>query len=109
MDNTVSALAISGSDLYVGGGFATAGGKTSAYVARAIINPPVLAIEPDGFGGFFLRFEGVPGSDYRLQRALGLSGPWATSSPQTAPASGQIEFWDVFPPPGLAFYRTVQR
>jgi len=104
----VSALAVSGSDLYAGGIFTAAGGKASAYVARAIINPPALAIEPDGFGGYFLRFEGVPGSAYRLQRAPGLSGPWATSGPQTAPASAQLEFWDVFPPPDQAFYRTVQ-
>jgi len=27
--------------------------------------------------------------------AATLSGPWATSSPQTAPASGWLEFWDV--------------
>jgi hypothetical protein len=108
INSQVQALAVQGSDLYVGGTFATAGGKASAYVARAIINPPILAIEPDGFGGYFLRFEGVPGSAYRLQRAPGLSGPWATSGPQTAPASAQLEFWDVFPPPDQAFYRTVQ-
>jgi hypothetical protein len=103
----VSALAVSGSDLYVGGNFTTAGGKVSAYVAKAVVNPPVLAIEPDGGGGYFLRFEGVPGSAYRLERAPSLAGPWATSSPQTAPASGFLEFWDVFPPPGQGFYRSV--
>jgi len=85
-----------------------AGGKVSANVARAIVNPPVLAIVPDGFGGYFLRFSAVPGSGYRLQRAPVLSGPWATSSPQTAPASGFLEFWDVFPLPGQGFYRSVQ-
>src|SRR6266852_5405267 len=84
---SVSALAVSGSDLYAGGSFSMAGGKVSANVARAIVNPPVLAIESDGFGGYFLRFSGVPGFDYRLQRAPVLRGPWATSSPQTAPAS----------------------
>jgi hypothetical protein len=69
--------------------------------------PPILAIESDGFGGYLLSFEGVPGSAYRLQRAPSLGGPWATSSPQTAPASGRLEFWDVFPPPGQGFYRAV--
>jgi hypothetical protein len=107
MNGNVLALTVAGSDLYAGGYFTTAGGKASAYVARAIINPPVLAIEPDGFGGYFLSFEGVPGSAYRLQRAPTLNGPWATSSPQTAPASGSLEFWDVFPPPGQGFYRSV--
>ncbi len=68
----------------------------------------MLAIQPDGFGGYFLSFTGAPGADYQLQRAPNLSGPWATSSPQTAPASGFLEFWDIFPPPGQAFYRAVQ-
>jgi hypothetical protein len=103
----VSALAVSGSDLYAGGVFTTAGGKLSAHIARAIVNPPVLAIEPDGGGGYFLRFEGVPGEAYRLERAQSLNGPWATSSSQTAPLSGFLQFWDVFPPPGQGFYRTV--
>jgi hypothetical protein len=77
-------------------------------VGKAIVNPgPVLTIDPDGFGGYFLRFQGVPGSDYRLQRAQVLKGRWATSSPQTAPGSGYVEFWDVLPPPGQGFCRSV--
>jgi hypothetical protein len=107
MNGFVDALAISGSDLYAGGAFGTTGGKVLPYLARAVINPPVLAIAPDGFGGFYLGFEGVPGSAYRLQRAPSLSGPWATSTAQTAPPSGRLEFWDIFPPPGQAFYRSV--
>ncbi len=107
MDGFVSALAASGSDLYAGGYFTTAGGKVSPYMARAIINPPVLTIHPDDFGGYFLSFEAIPGSEYRIQRAQVLTGPWATSSAQIAPASGQLEFWDVFPPSGQAFYRSV--
>jgi hypothetical protein len=105
---SVNALAVSGSDLFAGGFFTTAGGKASAYLAKAIINPPVLAIEPDGFGGYFIDFSGVPGSAYRLQRASAVAGPWATSAPQIAPPSGQVEFWDLFPPPGKGFYRSVQ-
>jgi hypothetical protein len=108
MNSVVWALVVSGSDLYAGGAFTTAGGKVSGYVAKAILNPPVLAIEGDGDGGYFLRFSGVPGSAYRLQRAPSVTGPWAASAPQTAPASGLLEFWDLFPPPGQAFYRTVQ-
>ena len=41
------------------------------------------------------------------QRAPGLSGPWTAIGPQTAPASGRVEFWDLFPPPGQGFYRSV--
>jgi hypothetical protein len=43
----------------------------------------VLNIEPDGGGGYFIGFSGVPGSAYRLQRARSLAGPWTTSAPQT--------------------------
>jgi hypothetical protein len=104
----VFALAVSGNDLYVGGAFTRAGSKASAYLARAIVNPPLLGIEPDGFGGFLISFSGVPGSTYRLQRAPTLNGPWISSAPQIAPASGLLQFWDFFPPPGQGFYRTVQ-
>jgi len=104
----VYALALSGSYLYAGGAFITAGGKVSAYLAKAIVNPPILAIEQDGFGGYFINFSGVPGSAYRLQRAPSVTGAWTTSAPQTAPASGFLQFWDFLPPPGQGFYRTVQ-
>ena len=43
-----------------------------------------------------------------VARAPGVSGPWAASGPQTAPASGLVEFWDLFPPPGQSVYRSVQ-
>jgi hypothetical protein len=105
---SVRALALLGSDLFAGGDFTIAGGKVSGYVARAIVNPPILAIEPDGSGGYFIRFSGVPGSAYRLQRAATVTGSRTTTAPQTAPASGQLEFRDLFPPPDQAFYRSVQ-
>ena len=66
---------------------------------------PYLTIEPDGGGGYFIRFQGIPGGAYRLQRASSVTGPWISMSPQTAPASGLVEFRDSFPPPGQAFYR----
>jgi uncharacterized repeat protein (TIGR03803 family) len=67
-----------------------------------------LSIQPDGGGGMFITINGSPGLTYRLQRASALAGPWNTSAPQTAPASGLVEFHDLFPPPGQAFYRAVQ-
>jgi hypothetical protein len=36
----VYALVLSGNELYAGGAFTTAGGKVSAYVAKALIGPP---------------------------------------------------------------------
>lgn len=67
-----------------------------------------LQIEPDGGGGYFIRFHALPAARYRLQRTNRLQGPWQDSVPQTVPASGLIEFWDVFPLPGQGFYRAVQ-
>jgi hypothetical protein len=71
--------------------------------------PPVsLMIDSDGSGGYFIWFTGIPGSTYRLQRATDLAGPWLTSTSLTAPASGLVEFHDLFPPSSRSFYRTVQ-
>src|SRR5207249_11401484 len=81
----------------------------AAYVFTGICpSCPTLAIERDGSGGLFIRFTGAPDVTYRLQRAPSVTGPWSTSGPQTAPSSGLIEFHDLFPPPGQAFYRAVQ-
>jgi hypothetical protein len=104
----VHALAVSGSDLYAGGNFTVAGGKVSAYVAKAVVYPPVLALARDGSGGYFIRFSGVPGTAYRLQRAPALAGPWNSSAPQTAPSSGRLDLQDTSPAPGQTFYRVVQ-
>src|SRR5205085_7731735 len=40
----VYALAVSSSDLYAGGNFTMAGGKLSAFLARAVLNHPPLAV-----------------------------------------------------------------
>jgi len=45
---------------------------------------------------------------YHLQRATSVTGPWDTIDTQTAPASGLIEYHETNPPPGQAFYRSVQ-
>jgi hypothetical protein len=67
-----------------------------------------LAIESDGSGGLFVRFTGEPDVTYRLQRAASVTGAWANLATNTAPASGLIEYHETTPPPGQAFYRTVQ-
>jgi uncharacterized delta-60 repeat protein len=72
------------------------------------VAPVNLTITPDGGSGYFIRFNGIAGSTYRLQRATRLAGPWVASAPLTAPASGIVEFHDLFPPASQAFYRTVQ-
>jgi hypothetical protein len=43
-DDVVWTLAVSGNEIYAGGNFTTAGGKLSAYAAKAIIGVPSLSI-----------------------------------------------------------------
>jgi len=58
--------------------------------------------------GLHLRFTGVPGSTYNIQRAPSVTGLWTTVHTQITSASGLIEYDDPPPRPGPVFYRTVQ-
>ena len=80
----------------------------AAYVFTGLGTGPRLALVSDGSGGYFIRFTGAPDVTYRLQRAASVIGPWVTIATLTAPASGLVEYHDTPPPPGPAFYRTVQ-
>jgi hypothetical protein len=62
---------------------------------------------PRAGGGFLMRFAGIPGRAYDIQRATMLApADWATIATRTAPPHGIIEFED---PTALsaAFYRTA--
>ena len=80
-------------------------GDYATVVYRENLPPVSIALVP---AGVHLRFTGVPGSIYTIQRAPAVNGPWSTINTQTAPASGLLEYLDAPPPPGSAFYRTVQ-
>ena len=81
---------------------------THYHAIRKGIRPAQLSIVSDGSGGYFIRAQGSPNFACQLQRALSLAGPWSTNAPQTADASGLIQFHDL-PAPDRAFYRTVQQ
>ena len=99
-------MIISGGRLY---GVTGSGGAFGNGTLFSISFPPRLTIVPDGSGGFFIGVQGQPNFSCQLQRASGVMGPWISSAPQTASDTGLIEFHDLFPPPGRAFYRTVQQ
>ena len=85
-------------------------GQGNAYdyatvVYRENLPPVSIALVPTGIR---VRFTGVPGQSYTIERAPAVTGPWTTLNTQTAPAPRLIEYLDVLPPPGQAFYRTVQ-
>jgi len=57
-----------------------------------------------------LLFTNSPDAIYRLQRAACVTGTWTDLAiPRCGtPGSGLIEYHEASPPPGQAFYRTVQ-
>ena len=58
--------------------------------------------------GVHLRFTGVPGRSYDIERAPAVTGPWSTINTQTAPASGFLEYLDTNSSAAAAFYRTSE-
>jgi hypothetical protein len=90
----VHSLAVSDTDLYAGGSFATAGGKVSGYAAKASFNAPVspglfdnMSYSPvTGFSCTFL--DASIGQSYRIQTSPSLAaGSWTdfTNFTYTAP------------------------
>jgi len=79
----------------------------AAYVFAGVGIGPQLTIAADLSTGYFIRFTGVPDVRYHLERGASVSGPWETIASLTTPVSALVEFHDM-PPPGHAFYRTLQ-
>jgi hypothetical protein len=82
-----------------------ASGDYATVVYRDDVYPMSIALVP---AGVRLGFIGIPDRSYTIERAPTVTGPWSTLNAQTAPASGPLEYLDTPPPPGSAFYRTVQ-
>lgn len=87
------------------------GGTASAFVFVQVRStndvsgnmfPPVAS-----GGGFQVRFAGIPGYTYTLQRAPTPTGPWTTLGSVLVGSNGMGSFFDPNPPAGSAFYRTV--
>ncbi len=67
-----------------------------------------ISIEPTN-GVVHLRFSGIPGQLYLIQRATNMIEPvyWVTLTNIVADRYGRFEYTDTTPPPGAAFYRAV--
>ena len=104
----VSALAVSGSDLYAGGQFSTAGGKVSAYIARAyLLTLPTLSIRRSSTsqGGIMVSWPSVDTASFTLEQAATLAAPpsWVTNAARiaddgtnksvTLPATNRAQFF----------------
>ena len=94
-----------------GGWFTTAGGKVSAYIAKARIASAAESITASGSSAT-IQFSGVVGYEYRVQRTDSLTPPmtWTTltASPLSPADDGSFSFIDTNAPPGTAYYRLVQ-
>jgi len=108
----VYALAVTGSDLYAGGEFTTAGGKVSAYIARAVLGdaPGYNQLTGTLLSGGAMQFSyiGCPATNYALDRAFNLAPPtsWVGQETNTMsvsrvllftnpPVPGTNNFWRV--------------
>ncbi|MCI0540543.1 MAG: hypothetical protein L0Z50_35530 [Verrucomicrobiales bacterium] len=78
----MSALAVSGSDLYVGGDFVTAGGKVSPGIAHAyLLDLPALAVSRSGTD-VKISWPSADTSGFALEQAVALDAPasWVSNS-----------------------------
>ncbi len=88
-----------------------AGGKVSAYIAKARIGSAAESITASGSSAT-IQFSGVVGYEYHIQRTDSLTSPmtWTTltASPLSPAADGSFSFIDTNAPSGTAYYRLVQ-
>ncbi len=85
-------------------------GSGTAYDYATIVYrenlPPVsVTLVP---AGIRLRFSGIPGHSYSIERAAAITGPWSTLATPIAPLSGLIEYVNTNWPVAASFYRTAQ-
>jgi len=81
-DGVVSALAISGDDLYLGGNFTTVGKKISPFIARAYLRDlPTLSVNRSG-NDARISWPSVDTADFTLEQtaALAASANWLTNT-----------------------------
>jgi hypothetical protein len=104
----VTGFAVTDTELFAMGEFTTAGGKISPYVARARIGSAARSVVATNSTAT-LKFSGVTGYEYDVQRATNLTPPVAwttiTTNPLYPASDGTFTFTDNDAPSGNAFYR----
>jgi hypothetical protein len=111
MNYWVHALAVSGSDMYAGGVFKTAGGTVSAFITRAVLGDAPgyneITGSPLSGGGMQFSYIGSPGTNYALDRTFNLSPPvtWTPQVTNTMSVSGVMLFTNTPVPATNNFWR----
>jgi hypothetical protein len=91
------------------------GGLATNCIRISVVGPnqsPVLTGIQRAGATFIVRFTGIPGYSYHLERAPALRGQaavWTDLGSITTDGSGNAQFTDAAPPAGAAFYRAVWR
>jgi hypothetical protein len=98
----VGALAVRDTELFAGGNFLFAGGKVSAYLARAFLEG-VPSMEVEGLRATAY-FRGMPAGAYQIDRSTHLP-LWETLGIRHAGSTGGFDFTDEEAPPSSAIYR----
>jgi hypothetical protein len=75
--------------------------RLASEISGSLSSPAVSA------NSFRLRFAGLPGLPYTLQRAPSVAGPWTPLTTITVGSDGFTEYEDPSPPAAEAYYRTV--
>jgi hypothetical protein len=103
----VFALAVSGSDLFVGGEFSQAGDKVSCYAAKVLIEPgDWLRIQRNGRNANTLTYVGIPGSNYLIQFTTNIANnTWLALATNTPTTYGVGTVTDTNPTNSQRFYR----
>ncbi|MFO1477618.1 MAG: leucine-rich repeat protein [Verrucomicrobiota bacterium] len=86
------------------------GGTATAQILIDVLpaDSPTLNMLPPIYtpAGVTIRFAGIVGRAYSVQRAPSPSGPWETIGTSAVGPSGEADFTDPNPPTSAAFYRT---
>ena len=110
MDGSVFALAVSGSDLYAGGYFGTAGGKVSPYIARAsLVTLPTLPTATVVFSGANVILSWpTNATGFTVQSTTNLVSPvvWTTNSLASVVINGQNTVTNLISG-GQKFFRLI--
>ena len=85
------------------GGVATA--TVTVTVSSGASQAQDIAYSP---GGVTVKFAGVPGWSYNVQRATNSAGPWTVVHTTNAPATGLFTYTDNYPPDPTGYYRLAK-
>jgi hypothetical protein len=90
----------------------SSGCTTTAALGLTVAAPPGVQIIDLVVSGnsASIKFFGVPGVEYDIQRATNVNGPWTVinGAPLTPGTDGSVTYTDNSAPNGQAYYRTIQ-